>query len=271
MIGGSPGGLDSGRQGVVINEVLAHTDAPLSDSIELYNPTNDAIDVGGWFLSDDGSTPQKYRIAAGTTIAPGGYLVFNESDFNPALPNATSLQPFALSGSRGDSVWLFAGDGTEVFGFEDHVSFDATFNGMSLGRIEGSGGRLVPLANRSLGWINGMFQSASLGISEINFHPSAPTVAALAIEPTLTEQDLEFVEVTNTTGTPISLDDWRLWGEIEFDFAPTAALAAGAAVAVVSFDPDDPMHTQRAEAFRSQYGIDSSVWLAGPFFRFVEQ
>ena len=34
----------------VINEVLTHTDPPLEDAIELYNPTGSTVDIGGWFL-----------------------------------------------------------------------------------------------------------------------------------------------------------------------------------------------------------------------------
>ena len=179
--GGSPGAAEQQPFGVLINEVLSHTDDPLRDSIELFNPTSVDINVGGWFISDSGSTPKKYRIPQDTTIVSGGYVTFDESQFNPPLPTSQSLIPFALSGSKGDSVWLFAGNGSDPTGLEDHARFDATFNGVSVGRIEGSGGRLVSLANRSLGMLNGTFEVSPVVVSEINFHPSLPTQEALAI------------------------------------------------------------------------------------------
>ena len=37
---------------VVINEVLAHTDAPLEDAIEIRNISDTEINVGGWLLGD---------------------------------------------------------------------------------------------------------------------------------------------------------------------------------------------------------------------------
>src|SRR5439155_3562386 len=36
----------------VINEVLTHTDTPLEDAIELYNPSLSTVDLSGWFLSN---------------------------------------------------------------------------------------------------------------------------------------------------------------------------------------------------------------------------
>lgn len=67
-IGGSPGTLDSDLSilPVVINEVLAHTDLPAFDSIELHNPNTSIADISGWYLTDDRSQPRRYRIPLGT-------------------------------------------------------------------------------------------------------------------------------------------------------------------------------------------------------------
>ena len=66
---GTPGWDDSGilpnPGAVVINEVMSHSNAG-PDWIELYNTTDEDIDIGGWFLSDsDVNEPNlmKYRIA----------------------------------------------------------------------------------------------------------------------------------------------------------------------------------------------------------------
>ena len=68
---------------VVINEFsAANWDADVDnhgeyeDWIELYNAGPTAVDLGGYFLSDRESNPDKYEIPAGTTIAAGGYLRF---------------------------------------------------------------------------------------------------------------------------------------------------------------------------------------------------
>ncbi len=79
--GGSPGTGDSGQVpelgSVVINELMANPSNG-SDWIELYNSTDQAIDLSGWFLSDDANDLTRYRIAEGTSIAAGGYLVFTQ-------------------------------------------------------------------------------------------------------------------------------------------------------------------------------------------------
>ena len=73
--GGSPGTVGTPPLGVVINEVLTHTDPPIvaSDSIELWNTTNQPIDIGGWYLSDSAATLLKYDIPVGTILGPREY------------------------------------------------------------------------------------------------------------------------------------------------------------------------------------------------------
>ena len=104
FVGGSPGADDPAPPvvPVVINEVLSHSETG-SDFIELFNPNQNAVDIGGWFLTDAADTPGKYRIPDGTFIAPLSYLVFDESNFNPTPGTNNS---FSLN-SRGDDVFPF--------------------------------------------------------------------------------------------------------------------------------------------------------------------
>ncbi|MCZ7639930.1 MAG: lamin tail domain-containing protein [Verrucomicrobia bacterium] len=108
--GGTPGQPDPPVPGfprVVVNEVLAHADRPLVDTIELHNPTLAAADISGWYLTDDRRTP-KFRIPAGTVLPPGGFAVFTEADFHP-----TAGQPpgFNLSAAGDEAVPLVGGCG----------------------------------------------------------------------------------------------------------------------------------------------------------------
>ncbi len=255
---GTPGEASVAPQGVVINEVLAHTDAPQSDTIELFNPTAQAIDISGWFLSDDGETPFKFRVPDGTVLAAGGYVSFDESDFNPT-PLNPGPNDFALS-ANGDQVYLTRDAGGQP-AFEDVVDFGATFNGESLGRLPSSAGRLGRLAEPSPGAENGAPAVSDVVLSEFSYHPSEPAAEALAIDPTLTESDLEFVVIFNTRSTAIDLGDYRLRGEADVDFTPGISLAAASAVTVVTFDP--AANSVKAEAFRAHYGLDAGVRLLG--------
>jgi len=106
---GSPGQDDSGilpnPGAIVINEILAHAHAEASDWIELYNTTDTAIEIGGWFLSDSIDSLFKYEIAAGTTIGPYDHLVFYEYLHFGNSNDGGSHISFALS-ENGEQLYL---------------------------------------------------------------------------------------------------------------------------------------------------------------------
>ncbi len=66
---------------LVINEFMADNESTITDPagdyddwIELYNNGNEAIDLNGYYLSDDASEPDQW-IFPDTSIAAGGYLI----------------------------------------------------------------------------------------------------------------------------------------------------------------------------------------------------
>ena len=63
-----------------------------------------AVNIGGWFLTDNFGIPKKYRIPNNTTIAANGYLVFHQ-DTSFGLGTV----PFALN-SQGEEVFLLSAD-----------------------------------------------------------------------------------------------------------------------------------------------------------------
>ena len=265
--GGSPGQAGPEPLGVVISEVLANTDAePESDSIELFNTTESPIEIGQWWLSDSAANLFKYQLPAGTVLGAGQRLVLDESDFNPS-PLNPGPNDFRLSGSEGDDVWLVdhAGNGTGVLWFADDVHFGATASGESLGRWPHSTGRLSPLNSVTLGTANSDPRVGPLVISEVHYNPGTPSPAALAIDATLTGDDLEFVEVFNPTANSVSLQDWRIRGGVDIDFSSDTTLAASQTLVVVAFDPDNPANQSRREAFLAHYGIESGVTLVGGY------
>ena len=247
--GGSPGILGIDLPGVVINEVLTNSDFPQVDRVELHNPTNTDIEIGGWFLSDSDQTLTKYAIPTGTTLGAGQYIVFNQNQLG-----------FALRSDSDDQVYLTAPVPGGVQ-FMDQVEFGPTRVGQSLGRVPNGSGRFAPLQTNTFGRANGTAAVGTLLISEVNYHPQDPSPAALAIDPTLTDDDLEFVEIQNPTQSAVSLANWRLRGESDFDF-PALTLLPNAAVVVVSFDPSN---AARAAAFRAHYGMGPQVPLIGGF------
>ncbi len=89
---------------VVINEVAwaGSSDNSNDEWIELYNPTNQSVDLSGWYVEDDGST--KYQIASGSVSAHGYFLI---EDNESAVSNVIADAVIGLSlANAGDSLIL---------------------------------------------------------------------------------------------------------------------------------------------------------------------
>ncbi len=251
--GGSPGTI--GRvpdQRIVINEVLAHTDVPEVDSVELFNTSGSDVDISHWYLSDNNSNYLKYSITDPTSIATNTYRVFDETDFNPGAgvnPNDFSLSSF------GDDVWLIAADPTteKPTHFVDRVEFQATLNGISVGRLPNGdpNASFVPMAQPTLGEANAAHRVGELIISEVHYNPAGP------------DAGLEFLEIYNTTTAPIDLKHWRINNAVDFDLPAGVMIASESTAVLVGFDP--LVDTVTASTFRTTYGIDESVLLVGPW------
>lgn len=252
---GSPGTESVPPPRIVINEVLAHTDWPLLDSIELLNLETVPVDLSGWWLSDTASVPTMFRIPNGTVIPAGGYLVFNESQLNPHRGNSfTGPWPnhFSLSAVDGDRLTLFQPSSLGSPGtFVDEVSFGGSLNGESFGRWPNGTGVMVPQKSRSLGSGNSGPRVGPLILSEIMYAPGN------------NDASLEFVEIYNPTPVGVSLVNWRIRGGVDYDFPDATELPSGRCVLVVSFSPTE--NPALASAFRAAYGLSASVSLYGPY------
>lgn len=238
---------------VRINEVLTHTDMPDEDWIELFNTTNNAIDVSGWFLSDDRLNLRSFRIPDGTVIGPKQYRVFDESELN-----------FALSASEGDEVFLSVADQEgDLTGARDFIRFGPAINGQSLGRFPNGSGNVYRLSERTRGGENADPVVGPAVISEIMYDYQADDE----------EQLLEFIELTNTLGEPFDLFvdfanrggplPWRLDDAVRFDFPLDAQVPACGALLVVPFDP--VAEPDRRQAFVATYGLDDDAPMIGPY------
>jgi hypothetical protein len=261
--GGSPGTDDppATLAPIVVNEALTHTDLPDVDWIELYNPTETDVDIGGWLLTDDGGVPAKFRIPDGTMIPAHGYRVFTEADFNPTPGTNNS---FAL-GSSGDQVYLFSGDAqTNLTGYSHGFSFGAAENGVTFGRYLNSVGdeHFVAQISPTRAAANSGPRVGPVVVREIMYHPpDLPGGVDNA-------QD-EYLFLQNITGAEVPLFDpafptntWRLRGGTDFNFPTNVTLPAGGSLVLVGFDPTD---AALLNAFRTRYGQFMSVPALGPY------
>ena len=125
-------GVDVPVQEPVISEFLAANDANLADAdgdspdwIEIYNPNVFAIDLGGYFLTDDPAESDKWRFPEGTALGGGEYLVVFASGADRDLPRLHA--GFRLD-SSGGYLALIAPDGSSVLsGFTAYPPSATTF------------------------------------------------------------------------------------------------------------------------------------------------
>ncbi|MHC4084388.1 MAG: lamin tail domain-containing protein [Planctomycetota bacterium] len=229
---GTPGADDSGilpnPGAVVINEVMAHSNAG-PDWIELHNTTDEAINIGGWFLSDndrDEPNLMKYRIANGTTIDANDYLVFyQDTDFNnPGDPG--SLVPFGLS-ENGEEACLSSRLDPNGFltGYRQVEDFGASQTNVSIGRYDKSStgnSNFVAMDYNTPDANNAYPKVGPVVINEIMYNP--PTG----------NQNEEYIELHNITGALVTLyrydksTPWKFTDGIDYTFsaAPVVTIQA---------------------------------------------
>jgi hypothetical protein len=120
-----------------INEFLASNNGSTTDPngefddwIEIYNPNNESVDIAGYLLTDNLSSPSLASLPFGfseTIIPPNGFVVI----WCDGTPDQGPLHVgFKLSGS-GEEIGLFKADESIV----DTLSYVAQTSDFSFGRI----------------------------------------------------------------------------------------------------------------------------------------
>lgn len=260
---------------VVINEVLTRSIPPFEDAIELYNLTDQPLDISGWWLSDDFRTLEKYQFPTPTIIPPKGYYVVYAEQFTNRLHAAI---PFALN-ANGDEVVLSETVNGVLTGYRTYVKFGAAAPNVSFGRYITSDGRAEFTAMKSktfgkddptsveefrlgTGAPNSEPLVGPVVISEIMYHPPDSGTNDNVVH--------EYIELRNITSAPVPLYDpeyptntWRIRDAVKFDFPPNIVLQPYEEILVVSFDPINNPALLRE--FRQVYNVDPSTRIFGPY------
>jgi len=209
---GSPGLSDprvgEGLPALVLNEVLAHTDLPQVDYVEILNTGGTPVDLTGCILTDHTFT-NVYEIPSGT-LAGGDFVHYAETELG-----------FPLS-MHGDAVHLFSPDRTRVL---DAVVFGAQANGVPLGRFPDGGPEWRTLGSATAGAANGGPTNAAIVINEIMYHPISD------------DNDDEYVELFNRSGAAVDISRWQFTDGIRYTFPSNTVIPAGGYV-VVAADAD---------------------------------
>jgi hypothetical protein len=223
---GSPGKDDPGPvyDSVIITEVMAHSNPPLVDAIELYNPSLNDISIGEWCLSDDQNRPDKWHIPDGTMIPSKGYQVFYEGHYDGETLSYNTGEfgaAFSVS-SAGETLYLFSTDSDGVVNrFVCKYEVGATENNVSFGDYKNTLGdtKKVMLDTLYLGSANAGFRKSPLVFKTIMYHPWG--------------DNPEYILIKNRTDSLVKLYDekepavtWKIDG-IDFRFPSGAGIAPG--------------------------------------------
>lgn len=123
---------------IFINELMADNGTTLADEngefddwFELYNPSASAVDLAGWFVSDDSGDLMKYQFPpAGTqAVVPASGFLLVWADGQPTQGDLHTN--FSLSSTSGETLFLVAPDGITV---ADSITFPVQSTGISYGR-----------------------------------------------------------------------------------------------------------------------------------------
>ncbi len=182
---------------VVINEI--RPDAAGWGWVELYNPSEKEVDIGGSFLSDDPNDLLKYRIGSGTVIPPRDFTVFYSMMTGISLP------------AEGGCVYFTSSDGRRAL---DAFAFEAETEGISRGRYPDGGQRWWAMVKPTPGQPNEVSLEENVVINEIMYQP-----------PSRKEED-EYVELYNRGSYPVALEGWSFGESITYVF-PNVTIPAG--------------------------------------------
>jgi hypothetical protein len=231
---------------------MSHSHGIAPDWIELYNSTNETINIGGWFLSDSDTNVMKYEIAEDTTIDANGYIVFYEdTNFGQTSTDPGCLIPFALS-ETGEEACLSSAQGGVLTGYQEVEDFGASENGVSFGRYYKSSTdnfNFVAMESNTPGLANSYPKVGPIVFNEIMYNPQSGN------------QNEEYVELYNITSADVNLFDdsgnpWKFTDGISFTFPVDANIPAYGLMMVVK----DPA------TFTSTYGsMPAGVEVLGPY------
>ena len=150
---------------IVLNEIMASNattqkdpSGQYDDWIELYNKSTAAVNVGGWFISDNADKLAKWRIPTNTTIPANGYLII-WADEDSSQNTATSLHANFKLSSAGETVLLSKSDTTLV----DFTTFGAQRTDYTYARRPNGTGNFIILTPT----FNANNNTATTGTAEI--------------------------------------------------------------------------------------------------------
>ncbi|MGJ8698101.1 MAG: lamin tail domain-containing protein [Verrucomicrobiaceae bacterium] len=185
--GGSPGTLDPTTADPLDQLIISEVRTTGNDFVELHNPGPGPVNLTDCQLSNNPDLP---GLTLTGTLNPGQYL---------------SLTGLTLN-TLGDELYLRAPDGRVILAQEIGAQEDNhPWGGLT---------RWTELSHATPGTANADPFQRPVVINEVHYHPSNG------------ENTGEFIELLNTSASPVDLSGWSLNDEVDFAFPPGTSIAA---------------------------------------------
>ncbi|MCB1095264.1 MAG: lamin tail domain-containing protein [Verrucomicrobiae bacterium] len=230
-----------------INEWLVHPDLLFeTDFVELFNKNALPVALGGLRITDDPfNYPARFETPALSFIGGNSFTMFKAVGSSEATEGNARELPMKFAYEHG-YINISGSNGVRI----DQINYQCHRRDISQGRSQDGGAKFAYFKQPTPGTSNTAppqdanggngSLAESLRISEIMFHPIGGS-------------ELEFVELTNSGTSTLSLKGVRFTLGIDFEFKADTELAPGAC-AVIAAD---------AIAFAAEYGEEIPV--AGEF------
>jgi gliding motility-associated-like protein len=159
------------------------------DWIELYNPSATAVDISGYWLSDNAANPQKWAFPAGTTVAANGYrvvLLTGRGSYQPTFLGGLNTN-FKLNQTAGEEI-VFSNSGGVVLETYDFDTMTPNQSNHSWGRVPNGSSTWRILTNPSENAANpatGATAYAAMPTMDLQagYYPNAINVNLSTLEP----------------------------------------------------------------------------------------
>ena len=249
--------------GVVINEIMYNSPySPDQDSewVELYNRTDQVIDLSLWTLRDDNDS-HRFTFPNGTEIVAYGYLVICKHPdlFMEQYPLVIATGGFDFNfGDGGDTVRILDANEwpVDVVEYSDESPWvkAADGQGASLECVDPAGDNSVfsawgaslePYPCGTPGEVNTVYSPGShdtdVIINEVMYHPTSRNPILYTEEHKQQIPDLkksinpdlkEYIELYNRGSQQINLSGWKFTDGVLFTFPDSTTLDAGAFLVV---------------------------------------
>ena len=190
----------------VINEVMSANGSVVADNygdfddwLEIYNPNNDTLDIGGYYLTDNLVLPTRFKIAEGsdsTKIPPHGFLLIWIDDDT----EQGSLHVNFKFSSSGDFIALINQDGNTI---ADSISIPGLNPDVSYGRRHDASPLWITFNPSTPNATNWAFSSERVLINELQ------TINLSTVTDNYGEYN-QWIELYNPNVDTIDIAGWKI-------------------------------------------------------------